>query len=293
MSANPHRPLLRYHGGKWRLAPFVLAHLPAHRVYVEPFGGAASVLLRKPRSYAEIYNDLDEEIVGLFEVLRDPDSAARLQELVALTPYSRVEFERSYAEASEPVERARRLLVRSWMAHGSSGLRKHRTGFRLGVGREFTTPAGDWHGFAAALPAIVERLRGVYIERRPAEQVIARHDAADTLFYCDPPYMFGTRSQKRIGNDLYHGYRHELDDAGHATLLAQLFELKGMVVLSGYASEAYDAALPGWLKATTQALADRAAARTEVLRINPAAAQRLQACDPVVAQGQLFAEDAA
>lgn len=289
---SPTRPLLRYHGGKWRLAPFVLAHLPAHRIYVEPFGGAASVLLRKPRSFAEVYNDLDEEIVGLFEVLRDPGQATRLQQLVALTPYARVEFERSYEQTDDPIERARRLLVRSWMAHGSSGLRRHRTGFRLGVGREFTTPAGDWHGFATALPAIVERLRGVYIERRPAEQVIARHDAEDTLFYCDPPYMFGTRSQKRVGNDLYHGYRHELDDAGHVALLEQLSGLKGMVLLSGYTSDLYDAALPTWLKATTEALADRAAVRTEVLWINPAAAERLQAADPVRAQGRLFPEAA-
>lgn len=266
------RPLMRYHGGKWRLASWVISHFPPHRLYVEPFGGAASVLLRKERSYAEIYNDLDDELVNVFRIMRDPEQAALLKKNCELTPFARSEFLAAYEPTDDPIERARRILVRSWMGHGSSGVRKHRTGFRVNPHRQRTTAAGDWHGWPRAIDAFVERLRGVTIEQRPAAQVIATHDRPDTLFYIDPPYPFATRSQKRIGKDLYHGYRHELTDADHVALLDQLLELKGMVVLSGYGCELYDAKLAGWHRVTKAAQADRGEARTEVLWINPAAA---------------------
>jgi len=71
-------PAFRYHGGKFRLSPWVHQHLPAHRTYDEPFGGAAGVLLTEPRSYAEVYNDLDGDVVNFFRVLQDPAQRDRL-----------------------------------------------------------------------------------------------------------------------------------------------------------------------------------------------------------------------
>lgn len=273
----PPRPVLRWHGGKWLLGPWIISHFPAHRVYVEPFGGAASVLLQKPRAYAEVYNDLDGSVVNLFRVLRDPAVAARLIELIRLTPWARTEFADSYEVSADPVEEARRLIVRSFMGFGSDGFnRAVRTGFRAASNRSGTTPAQDWRNYPDALAAIVERLRGVVVENRDAREVMAQHDAPETLHYVDPPYLPETRSPKgRKSGERYHAYAHEMTREDHAALLAFLPGLKGTVVLSGYPSPLYDAALAGWERIERAALADGARLRTEVLWINrPAAGQR-------------------
>jgi DNA adenine methylase len=193
----PTRPALRWHGGKWKLAPWILAHFPQHRVYVEPFGGAASVLLRKPRSYAEVYNDLDDWVFNLFRVLRDDAMASRLIAKLRLTPFARNEFDavREIGGAiGDPVELARRLVVRSFMGFGANAHNGRSTGFRANTSRVGTTAAGDWANYPDALPALIERLRGVIIEHRDAIAVMAAHDSAETLHYVDPPYMPETRS---------------------------------------------------------------------------------------------------
>lgn len=266
MSSAPSRPVLRYHGGKWRLAPWIIQHFPPHRVYVEPFGGAASVLMRKPRSYAEVYNDLDGEIVNLFRVLRS-DRADELVRLLRLTPFARAEFVLSYEPDDDPVEQARRTVVRSFMGFGSNA-HNQATGFRANSNRSHTTPAHDWRNYPDAMETMVERLRGVTIEHRDAREVIAQHDSPETLHYVDPPYPFGTRNR---GPD----YAHEMSDDDHRALADVLRRAQGMVVLSGYACDLYDVELyPDWQRVEKAALTDGARKRTEVLWLNEAAASR-------------------
>lgn len=268
------RPALRWHGGKWRLAPWIIGHFPPHRVYVEPYGGAASVLIRKPRAYAEVYNDLDDDVVGLFRVLRDPADAERLVKALRLTPFSRIEFDVSYETTTDPVEAARRLIVRSLMGFGSDAPRADfRTGFRAASNRSGTTPAHDWTNYPDALRAVIERFAGVVIEHRLALDVCRQHDAPDTLHYLDPPYLPETRS----AGGRPHAYRHEMTVEQHADMLATIREMSGMVVLSGYPSTLYDDALTGWHRIERAALADGARARTEVLWLNPAAASAIPA----------------
>ena len=248
------------------LAPWVIANLPPHRIYVEPFGGAASVLLRKPRAYAEVYNDLDGDVVNVFRVLREEETARRLEQQLRLTPFARDEFFAAYDEADDPVERARRMIVRSLMGFGSDAPNITKpTGFRANSKRSGTTPAIDWRNYPDAINGFVERLSGVIVEHRGALVVMAAHDGPDTLHYVDPPYLPETRTRNR------GEYRHELTEADHRALLTALRGLAGKVVLSGYPAPLYDAHLPDWKRVERPALADGAWPRSEVLWLNPAA----------------------
>lgn len=290
MSAPP-RPLLRWHGGKWRLAPWIIRSFPAHQCYVEPFGGAASVLLQKPRSYSEVYNDLDQILVGLMRILRDNEAAERLIRLIELTPFSRDEFRSAYDVTDNPIEAARRTIVRSFMGFGSDSTAGHyRTGFRSNTTRMGTTPARGWINYPDALRKIVERIQGVTIENKPATEVMLQYDQAKALHYVDPPYHPDTRSRgnrRRCGpgTEPWHVYKHELDHDGHVALLEVLLSLNGMVAVSGYATPLYDDALAGWKRLTKLAYADGAAPRTEVIWLNPALNDALVA-------GPLFKEAA-
>ena len=279
---TPKRPVLRWHGGKWKLAPWIITLLPPHRIYVEPFGGAASVLLRKPRTYAEVYNDLDRGVVNLFQCLRDKEKSEQLKNEIILTPFAREEFLHAYEESTDPVEMARRLIIRSFMGFGSNAHNPaSRSGFRANSNRSGTTPAHDWMNWPGQIDAFVERLRGVCIENRKACEVIAAHDSTETLIYADPPYPISTRvGMKSSGSK---GYLHEMTDDDHRELAKSLRDAVGMVVISGYACDLYDKELyPDWRRIEKKAFADGARARVEIVWMNDAAANALSWANPAM-----------
>jgi DNA adenine methylase len=274
------RPALRYHGGKWKLAEWIISHMPPHRVYVEPFGGGGSVLLRKPRCYAEVYNDQWETVVNVFRVLRDREKAEQLIRALELTPFSRQEFVQAYhQEGDSDIERARKTVLRSFAGFGSASTNgEFMTGFRSNSNRSGTTPAHDWRNYPGAIPALVERLQGVCIENRPAIEVIQQQDGPDTLHYVDPPYVHSSRNMKR-GNA---AYAVEMTDADHEQLAEVLAGCKGMVLLSGYHTDLYDRLYGEWPRVERDAHADGAQPRREVLWMN-------EACHSGQAQQRLLA----
>ncbi|WP_240635977.1 DNA adenine methylase [Caldimonas tepidiphila] len=279
------RPALRYHGGKFRLAGWISGFFPEHRIYVEPYGGGASVLLRKERSYSEVYNDLDDEVVNLFSVLRNPAAAEQLSRAIYLTPFSRVEFLGSYQPTEDAVEKARRTLVRSFMGFGTTTLRHNRTGFRAKALRQGQPAQIDWTNYPAHIAAFTERMRGVVVEHRDAIEVIQQQDSRETLFYVDPPYPHSTRSSIQVSSHNDTAYRHEMTDDDHRALAATLRSCSGMVVLSGYACDLYDLELfLDWERFERRAMADGGQQRTEVVWLNPACSAALEQ-----SRGGLFA----
>ena len=138
------RPMLRYHGGKYRMAPWIISHFPAHDTYVEPYGGAASVLLAKPRCRAEVYNDLDHRIVNVFRVVRNPATAQELRRRLMLTPFARAEFEWSYEDPIDPLDAAHKTIIQSYMGIGAdAATRNDRPGFRAKRANA-TLPSSEW-----------------------------------------------------------------------------------------------------------------------------------------------------
>ncbi|AZC55402.1 DNA adenine methylase [Pseudomonas chlororaphis] len=263
-------PVIRYHGGKFRLAPWVLQHFPPHTCYVESFGGAAGVLMQKARSYAEVYNDLDSDIVNLFRVFQDKHARDALTELLVLTPYSRAEFEIAWEPTQDPVEKARRTIIRAQMGFGSAGATKGITGFRIDTKRKYGTAQSLWTQYPEQIAAIGQRLSGVLIENRPAIEVMQAHDGPCTLHYVDPPYVHATRYKNAQAGRYY---RHEMSDTDHQSLLDSISKLEGMVVLSGYSSEIYHQHLAGWATNSISARISAgrgASTRQECLWLNPA-----------------------
>jgi DNA adenine methylase len=221
---------INWFGGKSRLASRIVEHFPKHHTYCEPFGGSAAVLLAKGPSKVEVYNDLNRELVNFFVVLRDPVLFARLREAVEHTPYARAEFELSKQKSDDPVESARRFIVRSRQSFLGKGcewsysIRGSQGGMASSVQR--------WNKGIEYLPAAHDRFQAVQIECDDWYEVMSRYDSRDTLFFIDPPYVPATRVSGK--------YRHELTQNDHREIVARLIRIQGMVILSGYEHETYE-----------------------------------------------------
>ncbi len=264
--AGIFRPPLRYHGAKWRLAPWIIAQMPPHVCYVEPFGGAAGVLLRKPKSPIEVYNDRAEEVVTFFRVLRDTPGA--LVDLLKLTPYSRRELALAWEplEGLSPLEQARRFYVRSWQGYACAVARRedgwrHQT--RLRAGGTMSESCRDWEG----LMACANRLAEVQFDCDDVIAVINRYDAPGTLFYLDPPYP--AQSRKRPD----HGYRFEMDTAKYEALAECLHAVDGMALISGYPCELMQRLYGRWRRIGARNRTNSGAVVTECLWLSEKCAQ--------------------
>jgi DNA adenine methylase len=258
------RPVVKYPGSKWMLAQWIVSQFPSHTTYVEPYFGSGAVFFTKAPAEYEVINDLDEQVVNLFRVIRQ--RGRQLAELVEMTPYARTEYYESYQQTGRPLEDARRFLVRCWMAHGVKTSDK--TGWMNRGPKVGGTTTAKWNKLPERLLAVVERLKNTEIECIPALDLISRFkEAENCLLYVDPPYVLSTRSKRM--------YKHEMTNADHLALLDALDAHAGPVVLSGYAHPLYDDRLSHWQRLTCGAIAEKGQMRTECLWLN-AKVQRRQ-----------------
>ena len=252
-----------WHGGKSKLSGRIIRFFPEHQTYVEPFGGSAAMLLAKEPSKVEVYNDLNGELVNLFRVLREAKLFKRLQRALEDTRYSRSEFLLAKEPSADPVESARRFVVRQRQSRGGLG---ERWSYCVGDSRGgMSSAVARWRTGIKQLSAVHDRFRGVQIECEDWRTILTRYDGRRTLFYADPCYI----PETRIGGK----YRYEMDEGDHRELVARLLALRGMAVLSGYNHPLYrPLEKAGWKRIEMNVRAnssDKRTKRTECLWLSP------------------------
>lgn len=222
------RSPIPWFGGKANMVPKILPFFPTHRIYVEPFGGGASLLMAKEPSPVEVYNDLDDGLVALFRVIRDPDKFSRFYHLVIHTPYSRAEWAAcngSWQNCIDEVEKAFRFFVT--IRQSFAGLQRCWGRVVLSSSRGMAATTSSWLSIFDLLSIIHRRLIQVQIEKKDYMKILNDYDSPDTFFYLDPPYVPATRKEGE--------YAHELTIEDHEQLIDRLLKLQGKAILSGYA----------------------------------------------------------
>ena len=253
------KAITKYPGSKWSLSDWIINFFPEHHSYLEPFFGSGAILFNKPRSRIETVNDLDGNVVNLFEqIKRDPE---KLAHEIYYTPYARQVYEDAFsAVPDDSLVKAVNFYIRLNMGHDfrTTG---EKVGWKNDVqGRERSYASQDWCRLPEKILQAAERLRGVQIENRPALELIPRFNFKNVLIYCDPPYMLKTRYGKQ--------YRCEMDDKDHEALLDNLLKHKGYVVVSGYESELYSSMLAGWNRYETASYSQVCSKKQEIVWMN-------------------------
>ena len=254
------KAILKYPGAKNRLAPWICNYIPPHRNYVEPFFGSGAVFFNKEPAYLEIINDIDDDIVNYFRVIREQgDELARK---IRFTPYSREEYKTAYSSEGlckiNELEKARRFAIKCWMGFGNGN--RYKNGYRRGIGETSPNPAKTWNELPNTILKAAERLKNAQIESTDAIKLISEIKGDSTFIYCDPPYLMETRKK--------YLYNHEMDDIEHEKLLDVITKSDCKIMISGYDNDLYNGILHKWNKVQKRTCAECGIARIETLWMN-------------------------
>jgi len=219
-----------YVGGKGHMVSRLLSYIPPHHIYVEVFGGGASLLFAKNPSPVEVYNDIDSAVVNFFRVLRDPEKFEKFYNKVRLTPYSREEYNYcrdTQRECPDDIEKVYRWFVMARQAFGGM-LDRSSWGMNLKASNyNMASCVSGWLSSIKMLPEISQRIIRVQIENLDFRKLIPLYDTTVTFMYLDPPYVHDTRKIQNF-------YSHEMTDDDHKKLVELILKSKSMFMLSGY-----------------------------------------------------------
>jgi nitrogenase moFe cofactor biosynthesis protein nifE len=252
------KSILRYPGSKWNLADKISQLLPEHKTYLEPYFGSGAVLFTKKASAIETVNDLNDDVVNLFQVIKQAPEA--LVEKIFLTPYSRKIYDDAWKiRPKNEIDKALNFIIRSVMSHGFRLTEK--SGWKMDVnGRERAYAVKHWNDLPDIIKEMTLRLKQVQIECRPATELIEKYSREDVCMYVDPPYVLSTRTRKQ--------YLVEMEDKDHEELLDVLSNSDAKILLSGYDSNLYNKRLTNWERIEFSATAEKGLPRTEILWVN-------------------------
>lgn len=223
---------IKYYGGKSYMTNIIINHFPKeYDIYVEGFGGGASVLFQKDKTALEVYNDLGENVYSLFKVLSDKEMFLKLKERMDLAVYSaqlREEYKKDLKTNLSLEDRAYKFLYVNRSSFNGVG------GFSttMIVRRNMSKSTSDFLSMIDKLPEIHNRLSSVIIEHRDIFDLLDKYNKENVFMYLDPPYV----KETRLSNQLYEC---EMTDEQHLQLCEKLLIFKGKILLSGYDNEIY------------------------------------------------------
>lgn len=226
-----------YVGGKHSIAKWLIQYYPEHKIYVEPFGGAASMFFYKKESEKEVYNDINSAMANLFRVLRDEEKTNKLirmfEYFVHSVEFSLEAWENYQNQEKSDIERAYYTIYLLQTGRGHFNKYASLNGVR--------SLESNQENITKKIKEVHRRFKNVVIENVDWKDCFRRYDSEETFFYCDPPYL--VYDIKRI-------YKDAMTEKEHLELLEKIKECKGMVIISGYDNELYKKELEdcGWAK---------------------------------------------
>lgn len=212
---------LAWMGGKAAVAKKIVSYLPQHEAYIEVFAGSAAVFFNKPRSPVEVINDINDELIDMYRVVRD--EGLSVIRAVGWMPYARSLFQEAmqiyqsskFAEIDR-ISRAiifiyiHKIMFNKYSPHFSAG-HKVCLDYNMNLMKRL------WKSRL--------RLDNVMIECLKFDDLIKKYDKGDnTVFYCDPPY-YVTLKKKEY-------YKFKFEQRHHDKLAEMLKNLNSKFLLS-------------------------------------------------------------